>query len=271
MRYINRDSKSIYYEVINENSVKGTIVFLNGVMASVSSWIYQSNALKEMGYKIILHDFLGQLKSDKFIGLYSFEKHAQDVNELLDSLNEEQVHLIGTSYGGEVAMKYAMMYPRKVKTMIVINSVSELDDSLIKGVKSWIDLAKTYDGEQFFKGMMYSIYGKTYLKNNAELLEKRAKAMNNIPNSYFDGQIALYKTFIEDVTMTEELHKITCPSLIVCGEEDTLKPVKFSKIINDNLKHSRLEIIPDCAHVTIFEKPDELNKLIIDFLNDSDK
>ncbi len=91
--------------------------------------------------------------------------------------------------------------------------------------------------------------------------------MNSIPKSYFDGQISLYKTFIDDVFMTDILKDIKCPSLVVVGEEDTLKPIKFSEIISENIANSKMAIIPDCGHVTIFEKPEELNKLIIEFLN----
>lgn len=266
MEFINRDGKKISYELLNETSKKGTVVFLNGVMASMSSWINQYKVFEDQGYKIILHDFLGQLKSDKFEGVYSFEKHALDLDELLCSLAENHVHLVGTSYGGEVTMKYASMFPSKVKTISVIDSVTELDDHLVESLKEWIGLASTYNGELFFNGMMPSIYGKTYIDNNRESLKQRARSMNKISKDYFDGQIALYKTFIEDVTMTKELTKITCPSLIICGEDDTLKPVKFSEIINNNIKDSRLVIIPDCGHVTIFEKPDELNKELLKFI-----
>jgi 3-oxoadipate enol-lactonase len=268
MEFINRYRNKIFYEILNETSNKEVLVFLNGVMASTSSWINQHKLFEKEGYKIILHDFLGQLKSDKFEGLYSFEEHALDLDELLVSLEETNIHLIGTSYGGEVAMKYAIMYPDKVKSLTIIDSVSELDNHIVKNVLEWIELAKTYNGELFFNGMMPSIYGKTYIENNSKFMKERAKSMNHIPKDYFDGQIGLYKTFLEDVTMTQELHKISCPSLIVCGEEDTLKPVKFSKIINNLIPSSRLVIIPDCGHVTIFEKPKELNSIILEFLNE---
>lgn len=266
MKYNNRNNKQLFYEVVNNESTKGTIVFLNGVMASTSSWTHQVKVFKESGYKIILHDFLGQLKSNKFEGLYSFEKHALDLHELLESLKEEKVHLIGTSYGGEVAMKFGMMYPSLVLSMSLIDSVSELDEHLINSVKDWIKLAKTYNGEEFFNGMMPTIYGKTYIQNNLDFMSKRAKAMNGVPKDYFDGQIGLYQTFIDDVTMTKDLHKITCPTLIICGEEDTLKPPKFSEIMHKGIKHSTYVTIPDCGHVTIFEKPDKLNKLLIEFV-----
>lgn len=267
MDFYNKDKKRIFYEVINNQSKKDVIVFLNGVMASTSSWIYQYNELKKADYKIVLHDFVGQLKSDKFDGVYSFEKHVEDVRQLLIHLGVKKPHLIGTSYGGEVALKYALMYPDEMKSITIIDSVSEVDDKMVRSVEEWIDLAESYEGETFFYGIMPSIYGYTYIKNNKELLIKRAKAMNKIPKEYFDGQIGLYKTFIKDVDMTNELCKITCPALIICGKEDTLKPVKFSEIIAEKISNSRLEIIPDCGHVTIFEKPHELNQYIIDFLS----
>jgi 3-oxoadipate enol-lactonase len=267
MYFYNKDKNKIFYDIINPDSNKDVLVFLNGVMASTNSWANQYDVLRRQGYKIVLHDFLGQLKSDKFEGLYSFEKHAEDLDQLLMELNISKAHLIGTSYGGEVAMKFAVMYQSKVTSLTIIDSVSELDDKLIRSVEEWIDLAETYDGEEFFYGMMPSIYGYSYIKNNKDFLSKRAKAMKQIPKDYFDGQIGLYKTFIKDVTMTKELHNIQCPSLVVCGKEDTLKPVKFSEIIADRIPNSKLVVIPDCGHVTIFEKPEELNGYIIDFLH----
>lgn len=266
MFYKNRNEKSIFYEVMNEDSKGEVIVFLNGVMASTSSWINQYSVFKELGYKIILHDFLGQLRSEKFEGLYSFKEHCEDVKELLSFLKVENVHLIGTSYGGEVALKYAAMYPKEVRTISVIDSVSELDEKMINGVKEWVDLAKTYNGEKFFYGMMPSIYSEGYINKNKAFLDTRAKAMKQIPKEYFDGQVGLYLTFIDDVEMTSELKKIVCPSLIICGEKDTLKPPRFSKIIVDNIVNSNYITLPDCGHVSIFEKPGELNASILGFI-----
>jgi len=267
MYHNNQQGKKIYYEVLNDKSVKGTIVFLNGVMASTNSWKNQYEAFEKLGYKIILHDFIGQLKSDKFVGQYSFDKHTQDLKGLLDELKIEKAHLIGTSYGGEVAMKYAINYPFMVESLSIIDSVSEVDDQMVKSIEEWIELAVTGSGEEFFNGMLPSIYGKTYIKENSDFLSKRAKLMNNVPLDYFMGQIGLYHTFINDVYMTNVLHKINCPTLVVCGKDDILKPVKFSKLIQDNIKGSVLVLIPDCGHVTILEKPNELNDLLMDFIN----
>ena len=235
-------------------------------MASTSSWVFQVPIFEKIGYRIILHDFRGQLKSDKPLGPYSFKDHVDDLKLLMEHLNIKKAHLIGTSYGGEVAMKFAISYPEYVNTISIIDSVSELDEVLESFVNLWKILAQDKAGEKFFYGMMPTIYHQEFIKNNLEMLKKRAQAMNLLPSDYFDGQIALYDTFIKDVNMTHELHKISCPTLVVCGEDDILKPRKFSDIIANNIKTSEYVLIPKCAHVTIFEKPDTLNTILLGFV-----
>lgn len=257
---------NLYYELFGNNAAKETIVFMNGVMASTSSWMDQVHSFVKLGYKVLLHDFRGQLKSDKPTGPYSFKGHGEDTLNLMHYLGIESAHLIGTSYGGEVSMRMAIDYPERVKSLSIINSVSEIDDVLYYFVSGWSALAKTENGELFFNGMLPSIYHESYIKKNKFMLEKRAKAFNETPPSYFQGQIELYRTFLEDVYMTNELFKIKCPTVVICGENDILKPVKFSRIIADHIPGAEFITIPDCGHVTIFEKPETLNSILLGFI-----
>jgi len=256
----------VFYEEKGNPESKSVILFLNGVMASTSSWNLQVPVFEKLGFRIVLHDFRGQLKSDKPKGPYSFKQHALDAIALMDLLDIPSAHLIGTSYGGEVAMKMAIDHPKRVKSLAIIDSVSELDSVLSSFVYGWKDAALTNDGERFFKLMLPSIYSDTFIKNNHEMLNKRTQAMKTMPASYFEGQIELYDTFLNDVTMTSDLPKIICPALVICGENDILKPRKFSQIIVNGIKNSEYLIIPDCGHVTIFEKPDVLNSALLGFI-----
>lgn len=266
MPYAKVNDINLYYELKGNLEAEETVVFFNGVMASTNSWDLQVPVFEKLGYKILVHDFKGQLKSDKPEGPYTFKEHAYEARELMSQLGIEKVHIIGTSYGGEVAMRFAIDYPEYVKSISIVDSVSELDEVLKHFVRTWKTLAASKDGEKFFWGMLPSIYGNSFIENNIELLEKRAVATNSTPKDYFDGQVYLYDTFEKDVYLTNELHKIKCPALVVCGEEDILKPRKFSKIIADNIPTSEFVIIPDCGHVTIFEKPDTLNSLLLGFV-----
>lgn len=266
MAYAKVNGIDLFYDLKGNPEAEETVVFLNGVMASTSSWAYQTPVFEKMGFRVLLHDFRGQLKSEKPQGPYSFAQHAGDTKELMRQLGISRAHIIGTSYGGEVAMRLAIDYPECVKSLSIIDSVSELDEVLKYFVRAWIDLAKDGDGEKFFWGMMPSIYHNEFIKENHEMLKKRAQAMTKVPRDYFEGQIYLYDTFLNDVYMTEELGKIKCPSLIICGEKDLLKPPKFSKIMADNIPGAEYALIPECGHVTIFEKPNILNTMLLGFV-----
>ncbi len=257
---------SLYYEVKGDPNGKESIAFLNGVMASASSWALLYPIFERMGYRVILHDFKGQMKSDKPAGPYSFAEHCAEAKALFEHLGVEKIHLVGTSYGGEVAMKFAILYPEMVKSISVIDSVSELDPVLEGFVLGWKILCDTKNGETFFWGMAPSIYGPDFIANNQEMLTRRAKALNDVDPSYLEGQKILYDTFAPDVHMTEELPKIQCPALILCGTEDILKPPKFSQIIADMIPNAEYLTIPCCGHVAIFEKPKELESAIYGFV-----
>ena len=266
MAYFETNGVRLYYEVHGDPNGKETIAFLNGVMASVTSWALLYPVFERAGFRVILHDFKGQLQSSKPEGPYTFAQHCAEAKALFEHLGVEKLHLVGTSYGGEVAMKFAALYPEMTKSISIIDSVSELDPVCKGFVVGWKVLCDTGDGEKFFWGMAPSIYGPDFIRDNMEMLSGRAKAIKGNPNGYLEGQKTLYDTFAQDVYMTDELPKIQCPALILCGEQDILKPPRFSKIMADNIRDSEFVTIPGCGHVAIFEKPKELESAIFGFV-----
>ncbi len=257
---------NLYYEIRGNKEALETIVFLNGVMASVNSWSVLSKPFEDLGYRVLLHDFKGQLKSDKPKGPYSFQEHAEELQALLMHLGIQSAHFIGTSYGGEVAMKYASIYGNHMKSMVIIDSTTELDPLMKYFVSSWKKPAKEGDGEAFFNTLAPSIYGEKFMRENEIFLKVRAQATNNIGQEYLDGQIILYDTFLQDVTMTEILKDIKVKTLIICGEEDILKKTKHSLRIHHEIADSEYVVLPECGHVAIFEKPNEIITLLLGFI-----
>ncbi len=257
---------TLAYEYYTHFESKGTIVFLNGVMASYSSWKPYTDYYYNRGYNVLVHDFRGQLMSEKPNGPYSFKVHSEDTFALMDALDITNAHLIGTSYGGEVAMKMAILDGARINSMIIINAVSELDETLTYKVRQWKTLAQSHDAVTFMEGMMGDIYSQWFIEENRAMINKRIEAMQTLDSSYFEGQIVLYDTFLNDVTMTQELKGVTIPTLVVSSEHDTLKPYKFSQIIHHALQESEHVMIPGCAHVTIFEAPKTLMSVMTGFL-----
>lgn len=264
MSVFNSSGLDIYFEWYPGSNGK-TIAFLNGVMASTNSWVIYSAFFRERGYGVLLHDFQGQLRSDKPQGPCTFNEHTADLAALADHLGIESLHLAGTSYGGEVALQFAMDYPEKTLSLCIIDSVSETDALLDAFIRSWIQLAKKETAEAFYWSAVPSLYSSSFLSNHMDMLTQRAAAFKELPDDYFAGQRMLYENFL-GIHMTAKLKDITCPALVVCGTDDILKPPKFSRLIAERIPSSRLVLLPDCGHVAIFEQPETLIDLLLGFL-----
>lgn len=263
--YTNKDNTRLYYELHGKVGAKNTLVFMNGVMASANSWLPVLPVFEKLDVQILLHDFKGQLRSDKPEGPYTFDEHALECLELFEYLKLDAVHLIGTSYGSEVSMRLAMNHPERASSLTLIDGVSELDEVLKAFIDLWHQLLKL-PKDQFFLGMAPTIYGSKFYGENKEFLLKRAKEMRAVPDDYMTGQAILYECFKHDVTMTDRLHEIRIPTLVIVGEDDILKPRKFSDILAKNITNSEYAVLPEVGHVAIFEAVDILQSLIAGFI-----
>ena len=263
MAYCTVEGVRLYYEW-TPGDPERTVVFLNGVMTTTSSWELYRGLWADQGWGVLLHDFRGQLQSDKPPGPYTFRRHVEDLAALLEHLGIAEAHLIGTSYGGEVALHAAVERPAGVRSLTVIDSVSELDALIEAFVHSWILLARTETAREFYWAAVPILYSRGFIRGNRKMLEERVEVFAALPEQYFAGQRTLYETFLA-LDLTARLSEIACPTLVICGEEDLLKPPRFSRLIAEKVPGSELVLLPGCGHVAIFEQPEALKRLLRDF------
>lgn len=261
-----RSGMRIHYEVLGNPQARETVAFFNGVMASTNSWCYAVPVFERFGYRILLHDFRGQLLSQKPDEPFGFADHVGDFLALLDHVGIDSVHVVGTSYGGEVGMRLAIDAPDRVKTLSLIDSVSELDPVLELTIEKWIRNTELLDATSFFLSALPELYSADFFETHKGFIDEVLTRSEALPPDFLKGQRSLYEAFLRDVTMTRELKRIRCPTLVICGENDTVKPVRFSEIIAREIPRSEFITIPHCGHVTIYEQPDVLNTALLGFI-----
>jgi 3-oxoadipate enol-lactonase len=266
MSYLKVNSTNLYYEEIGEGE---PILLLNGIFMSTKSWGPISSVLAKK-HRVILHDFRGQWQSEKTQGRYSFDMHAEDLYGLLKELNLEKVHLVGTSYGGEVAMAFAIKYGEMIKSLSIISSVSEIKLPLKLTAERWKNAAKTKNSDVFIKEWLGDTYSENFLRMTFDLLYPRL--VDALKSFDFDASESLIDCFLAlyDHPLTGELHKITSPTLIVAAELDTLKPPPYSEIIHRGIRNSEFHVVMDAGHAVVIEKPNEINTLITGFIGKSE-
>jgi 3-oxoadipate enol-lactonase len=264
---ININGVNIYYELKGKQEGKEAVVFLNGLMSSVSGWGQQVPPFEKAGYKILLHDFRGQLLSAKPAELYTFSQHALDLKELLIQLGIERIHIVSTSYGALVGMRFVLDFPNYVQSFAMIDAFSELDSTFQWIADAWLETLKEGDMAKLFRAAVPAIYSNFFLEKNKESLREREAMMSKVPGDFVEALGRLINNTLTNAKITAELSNIKCPVLLVVGEYDQLTPLKFSKLIQKQIPHAEFVIVPECGHTTIYEKPDVVNSMTLGFIS----
>lgn len=250
MEKIDVDGCGIAYEL--SGSGPKTVALLNGIAMSISHWKPIAERLQGAGFRVLSHDMRGQLLSDK-PGGYTLEAHARDLSALMDALGIPRLHLLGTSYGAEVALTFARDYPERTESLVMVDGASETDGVLAAAVESWARAALA-DPSLFYRATIPWNYSARYIQANREALDKREAAIRGLPADYFKAFAELCEAFLR-IDLTKDLGQIRAPALVIVAEKDILKPEKFSRIMADGLPDARLARIPGSGHAVAVEDP----------------
>ena len=261
MSTIQANGVNLYYELHGPENAP-VLVLNNGIlMNAATSWVYQIKVLSKR-YRLLLYDCRGQGGSDHPDTPYSMDLHADDLSALLDALGIKSAHIAGISYGGEVAQAFALNYPEKVHSLILMDTVSEVTAELRLIIQSWVDALKTGDALAFFNATVPWNFSPEFIANNTSLLEDAKKRYALLD---FPAVIRLCEAFLE-VDFTKHLNEIKVPTCIIVGELDLLKGIRHAEILKKNIPHSEYHILMGAGHASCWERPHEFNSVVLGFL-----
>jgi 3-oxoadipate enol-lactonase len=253
-----------------EGSGPEAVAFLNGIAMSIAHWKPLAGPLSA-GRLCLSHDFRGQLLSGQAPGgsPLRLEDHVEDLRQLLRSLGIARVHLVGTSYGAEVAMMFAYTHPDQAESLVVIDGASELDPLLRAAAEAW-KAAALADPIVFYRGIIPWNYSAGYIGANREALARREAGIAGLPRGYFLDFAALCDAFLA-LDITPHLSRISCPTLVIVGERDILKHVGFARIIADGIPGARLRVLAGAGHAVVIEQPEAVLAEVREFLQGLEK
>ncbi|HUX38195.1 MAG TPA: alpha/beta fold hydrolase [Rectinemataceae bacterium] len=259
---------SLHYELSGKAGVGGdSVVLLNGIAMSIGNWRPVTEALVASGRRVLCHDFRGQMLSQKRVGPYSLRGHAEDLAALMDQLGIESADIIGTSYGGEVALEFALAFPAKTASLAVVDSVSFADPMLVAAVEGWKACALA-DPVAFYRSIIAWNYSAEYIGSNRELLARRETAMASLPRAWFEDFAELCDAFLV-IDLKGRLGPIAAPTLVVWAEKDILKGESYSRSLAAEIAGARLSMIGGSGHAVAMERPEALAALLEGFLKEA--
>jgi 3-oxoadipate enol-lactonase len=237
------------------------LVLSNGILMSTATWALQAPVLARR-HRVLLYDCRGMWQSDHPAGPYSMDLHADDLAALLDALGIERAHIAGISYGGELSMAFALKYPARIRSLIVSSSVSQIDPLLRAWGNAWLAAARLHDPEMLFAVTCPLNFSEAYIAANPAAM---AAARQRYGLLDMDAFLELMLAFSR-LDLTGRLKEITAPTLVIVGEDDLLKPRRYSETIAREIPGACLATVPHAGHAVCLEKPDLFNSLLLGFL-----
>jgi 3-oxoadipate enol-lactonase len=252
----------IYYELHGPQEAP-VLVLNNGVlMNAATSWVFQTPALSRH-YRLLQYDCRGQGQSGHPAGKYSMQQHADDLAALLEALEIPDAHIAGISYGGEVGQAFALQYPQKTRSLILADTVSQVGPDLEMVVASWIDAARTGNGEAFFNATVPWNFSPEFIAANPLLMADAKKRYQDLD---FAAVIRLCECFLE-VDFTGRLSEIRAPTCILFGQKDILKGRAYAEILKHGIPHAEFHEIGGAGHASCWERPESFNTIVLGFLS----
>jgi 2-hydroxy-6-oxonona-2,4-dienedioate hydrolase len=178
------------------------------------------------------------------------------VQKFIEHRNYNNVHLLGNSLGGHVALVYILKHPEKVKSLILTGSSGLFENGM----------GDTYPK----RGDREYIRNKTALTfyDPAMATEELVDEVFEITNNRLKviKIIALAKSAIRN-NLGEELNQIKQPTCLIWGNNDTITPPFVGKEFNKLIPNSELHFVDKCGHAPMMEVPQEFNKILSEFLD----
>jgi pimeloyl-ACP methyl ester carboxylesterase len=242
------------------------LVILNGIMMSTASWAEFVPVYTNRGYRVLRVDFRDQGQSGRAKEQYDISQHVEDLEQLFLALNLGKVHLHGISYGGQVALLFALKYQERLQSLVVANTIARLTNYLRGVGEAWDEAARMMDGRKFFRVAMPMVYSDVFYSKKWQWLKEREELFAKILTpQWFEAYLRLSASH-GNFDILEQLGQIRVPTLLIASDRDPVTPVEEMKLIREGIGHAKMVIIPDAGHASCYEKPEEYNTLILGFL-----
>jgi 3-oxoadipate enol-lactonase len=251
----------LYYEWHGREDAP-TLVLVNGIlMNAASSWVRQTAAFAR-SYRVLQNDCRGQGLSDHPEGPYSMAQHADDLAGLLDHLGVERAHVLGISYGGEVAQALALRHAARLRSLVLADTVSEVGPELRLVVEAWRAAALAGDADALFASSAPWNFSPGFIASNEALLREARRRYRDLD---LPAVARLCDAFL-GVSFTERLPEIAVPTCVIVGREDILKGPAYARRIASRLPRCELHTIEGAGHAVCWERPEAFNTVVLGFL-----
>ncbi len=254
----------IYYEVAGEGE---PLVLVHAGIADSRMWEGQISSFAER-YKVVRYDLRGFGRTEILDGSFS---HHEDLRGLLDFLDVDRAHLVGCSMGGGAVLDFALEYPERVGDLVLVGSAVSGFDPDFGLPKEWDELVAADEAGDL--DLVSELEVRIWVDGPSRTPEYVDAAVRDLVREM--NLIALQNEATElgdewepEPPAADRLPDVQAPTLLIVGDEDQPRIFAAADLLEKELPNARKVIMHGTAHVPNMERPEEFNRIVLDFLQD---
>ena len=252
----------IYYESAGEGE---PLVLVHAGIADSRMWEGQLTAFADR-YRVIRYDMRGFGRTAMVEGPFS---HHEDLHALLDYLGLEQTHLVGCSMGGGAVLDFALEYPQRAGKLVLVGSAVGGFGPDFDPPKEWDELVAAEEAGdlELVSELEVGIWVVGPERSPDEVdtsVRDLVCEMNLI--TLRNEAAGLGEEWEPEPPAADRLPDVQAPTLLIVGDEDQPRVFAAADLLEKEIPNVRKVVMHGTAHVPNMERPEEFNRLVLDFL-----
>lgn len=263
MKTLHANGIEIAYRIDGDGApTRPWLVLSHALACDHSMWDGQAEAFSR-ALNVLRYDTRGHGATSAPAGEYAFDQLADDLKALLDGVGIQRAHLVGLSMGGMIAQVAALRWPLRFASLTLADTSSRYPAEMRVTWEQRIAAVKTPQG---MHAVVPATLERWFTAGFRQLRpDATAKIGALIRATPVNGYIGCAHA-ISRLNVTARLGAISCPTLVLVGEEDHSTPLSMAEEIVRAIPGARLERIAGAAHLSCVEQPDRFNAALRAFL-----
>jgi pimeloyl-ACP methyl ester carboxylesterase len=215
-------------------------------------------------YRLVALDWRGFGESDITTPVSTMEMFADDVAGLMDSLGIQQAVLCGLSMGGYAAFAFLRRYPQRVAGLVLADTRPGADGPEAQANRENVARIAETQGSGAIADLQVPRLLSDYTRQHHPEVELRVRQM--IDAATVQGIAAASRGMVQRADSTELLVGITCPALVIAGEQDVLTPPSVAQEYAAKIPGAQCVVIQYAGHLSNLEQPEAFLQAVREFL-----
>jgi pimeloyl-ACP methyl ester carboxylesterase len=258
---------NIHYETTGD-SANPPIVMILGLSHRLPHW-GRLPALLAGRLFVVTFDCRGMGESERRDDPYTIADEVRDVAAVMDAVGLADAVIYGRSRGGMLAQELALTHPRRTRALILSGTTHRGPGSVgwSERVTRAMNFTPDMTREQIFAGQNAAMAALGWPERDPAAFAYCLRVDLEAPPRRF--AVLRQQGAFADWTSHGRLGALSCPTLVLCGEEDGMVPPENSRQLASAIPGARLRLIPECGHLPMLEKPAEVRDEVFGFLQEA--